>query len=172
MRSTLAQKMTGQHASSGAATEFFRLGLVSRTMSVDEVDDWATRLIGETTLPSFALCDLATAKSADRAIVLEALHGFPKSDEDREFAWAMFCEFLYDDFKSGKRSLKDTIYALHGLERLHEAPEHLEIPITILEDEYALARDGVWGTMKEVEERVAELLRTYFDDETPKPIKG
>jgi len=104
--------------------------------------------------------------------VLDALHSFPKSEEDREFAWAMFCEFLHDELKSGKRSLKDSIYALYGLERLHEAPDHLEIPITILEDEYALARDGVWGTMDEVEGRTVELLQTYFDDQTPKPIKG
>ena len=172
MTLTLAQKMTAQHASSGATTEFFRLGLVSRTMSVEVIDDWATQLIRESSSPSFALCDLAAAKSTDRAIVLDALLNFPKSDEDREFAWAMFCEFLYDDLKSGKRSLKDSIYALYGLERLHEAPEHLEIPITILEDEYSLARDEVWGTMDEVSARTLELLLTYFDDETPKPIKG
>ena len=164
--------MTAQHTSTGAATEFFRLGLVSRTMSVEVVDDWATQLIGKTPSPSFALCDLATAKSADRAVVLDALRSFPKSEKDREDAWAMFCAFLLDEMTSRKRSLHDTIYALHGLERLHEAPVHLETPITILEDEYALARDGVWGTLVEVEGRTMELLRTYFDDGTPKPIRG
>lgn len=164
--------MTANHASPGAATEFFRLGLISRTMSVEAVDEWATLVVSDTALPSFALCDLATAKSQDRAIVLDALHNFPKTEEDRDSAWKMFCDFLHDDLKSGKRTLEDTIYALYGLERLHESPEHLEIPITILEDEYALARDQVWGTLEEVEERTLELLRTYFDDETPKPIKG
>jgi hypothetical protein len=164
--------MTTQHPSSGAATEFFRLGLASRTMGLDTIDGWATQMISETPSPSFALYDLAMAKSTDRGIVLDVLNRFTKSEEDREFAWAMFCEFLHDDLISGKRSLKDTIYVLYGLERLHEAPELLEIPITILEDEYALARDGVWGTMDEVEGRTVELLRAYFDDETPKPIKG
>jgi len=164
--------MTAQQASPGAATEFFRLGLISRTMSIEAVEEWATQMVGETPSPSFTLCDLATAKSLDRAIVLDALHTFPKTEEDRDAAWKMFCEFLHDNLKSGKGTLEDTIYALYGLERLHESPEHLEIPITILEDEYALARDQVWGTLEDVEDRTLELLLTYFDDETPKPING
>ena len=141
-------------------------------MSVEVIDDWATQLIGEVDSPSFELCDLATARYTEREIVLHALHDFPRMADDLDSAWAMFCEFLHDDLKFERRTLKDTVYALYGLKRLHEVPEHLEMSIIILEDEYTLVRDGVWGSLEEVQKRTLDLLRTCFDDETPKLPKG
>ena len=165
-------KMSDLLVSPAIITEFFRIGLVSRTISIDAIDVWATNTIAEESSPSIELCDLASAKHTDRAVVIDALRSYKRTDDDLDLAWAMYCEFIYDSLKSSRLSLKDAVYALYDLDKIHELPEFISMPISIIEDDYCLARDQVFGTFEEVEVKFLRLLESFFDEETPKYLIG
>jgi len=164
--------MPDSFVSPAIITEFFRIGLVSRTVSIDAIDAWATSIIAKESSPSIELCDLASAKHTDRAIVIDALRSYERTDDDLDIAWAMFCEFIYASLKSSRLSLKDAVYSLHDLGKIHELPECIFMPISIIEVDYSLARDQVFGSVEEVEIKFLRLLETFFDEETPKYILG
>jgi len=129
--------MPDSFVSPAIITEFFRIGLVSRTVSIDAIDAWATSIIAKESSPSIELCDLASAKHTDRAIVIDALRSYERTDDD-----------------------------------LDELPECIFMPISIIEVDYSLARDQVFGSVEEVEIKFLRLLETFFDEETPKYILG
>lgn len=161
------KKMTIHEPTDGAVTEFFRLRLVSRLCSVEAVEEWATERVGSEEAPSYELCELATATTADRAVVLDCLRRLPRNEADFDQAWAMYCRSLHASLLAGRHTTEEAVYALYGLDRIHELPARLEVPVTILEDSFSLARDNIHGTLDDVKAEAAHLLSLYFDDETP-----
>ena len=158
--------------SDGVMTWYFRLGLVSRTLDAGVVEDWATRRVCEVDVPPIPTCELAMARTGDRAAVLGLLRDFPRSVDEEDAGWAVFSRGLHDELAAGRRSLKDTVRVLYELEQLHELPEHLSMPVSILEDAYAQARDAVYGNLDDVKRRTLELLRTCFDETPPPATQG
>ena len=159
--------MTTHEPSPGAVTELYRLQLASKFGVERELENWATAQIAVDPSPTCELCELATATTTEPARLFDALREFPRTEDDRDLAWAMFCRSLHADLTSGRRSVEETVYGLYGLDRVHELPEHMSLPITILEDQYSLVRDNVHGTLDEVKTEAARLLQLYFDDATP-----
>ncbi|MAS93794.1 MAG: hypothetical protein CMO55_11435 [Verrucomicrobiales bacterium] len=159
--------MPSLEPSPGAVTEFFRLQLASKFRVERDVEAWATAQIEIDPSPSYELCELATATTIEPPLLFDALRDFPKTEDDHDLAWAMFCRYLYSDLTTDRCSVEETVYALYRLDRIHELPEHLNVPVSILEDQYSLVRDSIYGTLDEVKTEATRLLQLCFDDETP-----
>lgn len=146
----------------GAMTEYFRLRLVCRICSLDEIENWAADQIGNAKRVPFPICELAVASQLQRADVINALMRHHRSTEDKNSAWVLLCRFLYTDLSQEYRGVEETIAALWTLKQLNEISDHMESQVVWVEDAMSLARDGIHGTIEDVTTSTLTMLRQQF----------
>ncbi|MES2638866.1 MAG: hypothetical protein V4850_05270 [Myxococcota bacterium] len=140
--------------------EFYRLALASRLCAPADVAAWADTIVAAEENPDPVFLDLSCSGSLRADVVQTALHEVPGSINGNLPVYLLLGHGSRV-LAAGGLPAGDLLLRLHALARLEAMPSDVDDELSSLEDAYSLACDGVFGTLAEFGQRVAEFLARY-----------
>ena len=145
--------------------EFFRLGLLAGVCDLPSVVRWTDGIISSESSPPFAFFDLSTCESQPVSAAVGFLTEVP-GERTPDLAVHMLLGHCYRLARSGAITITDTILRLYRMATTEHFPERIYFELVRQEDAFACARDGVYGTLSEVEQSFTQFL-SGFDSYAP-----
>lgn len=159
-RINLESEVTTMEPTRKDMAEFFRLSLLAGFGEPAEVIRWADSIVGAEASPHIAFIELCIAVAQPTGRLGDLLHEVP-GQVTPELPVRMLlgaaARFISAHAADSERMLL-RLYRVAGLEHF---PERIYFQLVSLEDAYALARDGVYGTLAEVRQDFAAFLQEY-----------
>jgi hypothetical protein len=139
--------------------EFFRLALRLGICDVPTVVRWADSIVEMEPSPHVAFIELCISGSQSSAQVLTLLHDVPGRAK-LELPVHMLLGHASRVVKSQSFLAEELLIRLYHLST-HSFPRSIYYRLATLEDEYALAKDGVYGVVAEVIQEFSAFLADY-----------
>lgn len=149
------------------AAQFFLIGLETLTKTVEELEEWASEQVGASDEPSFEICELATATSLPHEEIREALTELAGEYPYASTAWNVFCKELHNSLRSSEQSVDHVVKILYKLYKHNKLGNEFGICVSVLEDNYSLYRDQIFGDEEMIRGQALEILEGEFDGNTP-----
>jgi hypothetical protein len=144
-----------------ARADVLRLGIVAGYRSIAEAVKWADDIIATDPAPPAAIIDVALGGRQDRSGMTELLTAVPGESDPVDAARELLAQLL--DELHGDRFTPDAVaklvYNLVVLGHLPEDPFGLE-PWS-LEEDFALVRDGIYGSYDDATVRLERYLTIH-----------
>ena len=137
--------------------EFYRLALACGLGAPADVVKWADGIVAADARPDVVFLDLACAAHQPAAAVQTLPHDVPGA-ADTAIVTACLLDLAVRRVREGGVSALDMTQRLYALARKDPLLDGVANTLGWLEDDYALARDGLFGTVAEVDARVVEFL--------------
>jgi len=136
---------------------FYRLALESGLCTPADVVAWADGVIVAEAHPAVVFLDLACGGHQPAAAVQTLLHDVPGA-VDAAVVTACLLDLAGRRVREGGVSALDVTQRLCALARNEPLLDGVADTLGWLEDDYALARDGLFGSVAEVDARVLAFL--------------
>jgi hypothetical protein len=140
--------------------EFFRLSLLAGVCDLPEVVRWADAVITAESSPPFAFFDLSTCESQPVNAACGLLTEVP-GERTPDLAVHMLLARCYCRFQSGILPVTETLLRLYRMARAEAFPDPIYFELVTQEDAYALARDGIYCSIPEVEKSFTDYLSRF-----------
>lgn len=154
--------MSPTHQTNPDLYRVFSLGLATNVFTQNEVVAWADGVILKEAAPDSFVVELSLVGTWDKNEVITLLNGFIGL-EIVPISGRVVLGLVYRRFVDGKLSLKNAVSAIDRLIRtagLSEEEQRLMLPI---DDGYALATSGTFGTVDAIETETMRFLEVYKD---------
>ena len=152
--------MTATEPSRKDIAEFFRLGLVARICEPSSIARWADSIVAAEPSSHIAFIELCLAGSQPASSVqtlLDAVPGQATPDLPFQMLLGHSSRLLTANIFTAEQLLR----RLYGLVRLEAPEEDIYWKLSGFEDELSLARDGVFGTVADAAQHIADFLTDY-----------
>ena|SRR5436190_14052162 len=140
--------------------EFFRLGLRVGACNLSTIVRWADEVITSEPSPPFAFFDLSTCESQPVSTALSLLIEVP-GDRTPDLAVHMLLGHCYRLTRSHALNVLDVLVPLFRVSRVESFPDDIWSELVRQEDAFADARDGVYGSLSEVQDSFTEYLSRF-----------
>jgi len=140
--------------------EFFRLGLLAGVCDLSAIVCWADSVLTAEPSPPYAFCDLSICESQPVSSVVCLLREVPGTPTP-DLPIFMLLGFCYQLAQSGSLSLSEKLVRLHRMARTEHFPDRIDSALTNLDEDLYLAREGIYGTVTEVERAFTDYLARY-----------
>jgi hypothetical protein len=140
---------------------FLRAGIVSGVLSPIAAVDWADRLIQETGEPPAGVYDVSLAPSANVSRVLDALGEVASDTCINENVAKGLLDVLRGQCDSGAIHPAKAVRVAYALTHDLGYDSPICIDALILEENYSMASDGIFGTVEEMNAQVREWLASF-----------
>jgi len=140
--------------------EFFRLGLLAGVCDLSAIVCWADFVLTAEPSPPYPFCDLSICESQPVSSVVSLLREIPGSSTP-DLAVFMLLGFCYQFVQSNSLALSETLVRLHSMARTEDFPDRVDSALSNLDEDLHLAREGIHGTVTEVERAFSDYLARY-----------
>lgn len=140
--------------------EFFRLGLLAGVCDLSAVVCWADSVLTSDSSPLFAFCDLSICESQPISSVVSLLREVPGSLTP-DLPALMLLGYCHQLSQSGSLALTETLTRLHHMARTEHFPDRIDSALANLDEDFYLAREGIHGTVTEMERAFTDYLARY-----------
>jgi hypothetical protein len=146
--------------------EFFRLSLLAGLPETQRVVDWADTIVANDCSPHFAFIELCLCASKPVGEI-QALLGNVPGRATPELPMRMLLGHLSRCLREPTSVPEQVLVRLCRLSHPESFPESVYFELIRLENDYALARDGVFGSLSEVIREFADFLAGYDEYAPP-----
>ncbi|EDY16729.1 hypothetical protein CfE428DRAFT_5692 [Chthoniobacter flavus Ellin428] len=140
--------------------EFYRLSLLAGLREPAEVVRWADSIVGAETSPHIAFIELCLAAAQPASRVADLLHDVP-GQVTSGLPVRMLLGAAAHFISSSAANWEPLVVRLYHMAGGGRFPEEIYFRLVTLEDEYALARDGMHRTLAEVRQAFTAFLQEY-----------
>jgi hypothetical protein len=139
-----------------------RAGLASGLLKKEEVIDWADMIITKDEQPDIFFIDLAMSSSKSTNDVIHHISDFLNFDNPAVQGRPLL-GMLYSQYTGGQINLEQAVSKLFRLKSEAIFNEREEGSIYWLEDQYDLAKHGIYGSLQAVDQELKKFLSVYKD---------
>jgi hypothetical protein len=139
-----------------------RAGLASGLLTKEEVVDWAGKIVSKEEQPDIFFIDLALSGSKNANDVIRYFSEYLNFDNPTVHGGPLL-GLLFKQYNSKQFSLEQTLSKLFRLKYEAVFNEREESYIYSLENDYACARDEIYGTIGDVQLELEKFLEFYRD---------
>jgi hypothetical protein len=146
--------------------EFFRLCLLAGLPETLRVVGWADSIVANDSSPHFAIIELCLCASKPVSEI-QTLLGEVPGRATPGLPMRMLFGHLSRSLREAASVPEQVLVRLYRLSHPESFPESVYFELIRLEDDYALARDGVFGSVSEVIQEFADFLASYDEYAPP-----
>lgn len=142
--------------------ELLLLGLTTGYATVEEVIDWADKVITDYDSPPIEVLEISALEGVDDTIVkLRKMKG----EYDWSVVFARFLGLLHRKLLEDRTKARQMVNRLYLLmiEYREKLPEEIEHSIYYFDDGYDLASNGVYGDINDLTDEFLDFLKKYKD---------
>lgn len=139
-----------------------RAALIARLLTKEQVIDWATSIVEKDEKPDIFFIDLMlpSTKSLEDTI---SYFSHYLNFESPVIQGRPLLGFMYQQYKNGRLTIEQAVRSLLRLKYEMIFSEHEEGYIYLLDHNYDMASDGIYGSLERVKEELGKFLTFYRD---------
>lgn len=119
--------------------------------------NWADAVLAGEEASDYAYCELALAARKSDGEILDILEEYRDAPSDAG-TWEKVPGWVAEQVRSGELDTDHVIRHVWALASTAHPSEKLYLAFVMLEDEFACARDGLYGSLPEVRDHLLEVL--------------
>jgi hypothetical protein len=140
--------------------EFFRLCLLVGLSTPVSIVDWACKIVAEDAEPDLAFIDLACGASQPSSVLLTLLAAVP-GEPTPDLPWQMLLGHVWSVSCEVEFPAQRVLGRLQLIGRVGNFPKHVVYKLDEMDDYWALALTGEYGTVRESAREFAAFLAKY-----------
>ena len=139
-----------------------RAGLSTGLLKKEEVIDWAEQIVSKDKTPDIFFIDLLLSSSISTNDISHYIGNY-LNFETPTVSGRPLLGLLFKRFSSGELTLNKTVITLYELKNETVLSDRETAFVYNIVNDYDLARDGIYGTLKDIERQLENFLSKYAD---------